>query len=503
MKRQNRQVKLMKNSEQIFSLGSLLPKGIMLFVAFMNSHLSLMAQKSLDPVFVLPDTVVAFAVDEFYNVILKYHPVVKQAGLLSSMAQQELRLARGGFDPKLNLTLDKKDFQEKPYYDRVDGYLSFPSWFPINPKVGFEHHTGDFLDPSETIPGDKLWYAGVSVPIGQGLFTDQRRAAVRQAELLQTMAEAEKIKVINKILLNAAKDYWQWYHAYYNYRLLERASAIAGEIFNRVKLDERFGEAAVIDTVQAKITWQSRLIEQQEALLMFQNTGVLISNYLWDESGSPLQLSLRVAPYLESMDQQILDITTATSLMELARANHPELITIRTKIDQLEVERKLASEYLKPRLDLNYSVLSLPDPLEVNFDRDYKFGLDFSIPVFLRKERSKLAITKLKVLDAQFYQDQREREIINEILVVFNQLTNTNIILSQLREMVDLYDRILQAELVNLSNGESDLFKINIQQEKLIQSQSKLVKLMAEYQKSKANLYWAAGTPNLNFAAVE
>ena len=65
--------------------------------------------------------------------------------------------------------------------------------------------------------------------------------------------------------------------------------------------------------------------------------------------------------------------------------------------------------------------------------------------------------------------------------------------------MVDLYDRILQAELLNLENGESDLFKINIQQEKLIQSQSKLLKITSEYQKMKASLYWAAGVRNLNF----
>jgi hypothetical protein len=58
---------------------------------------------------------------------------------------------------------------------------------------------------------------------------------------------------------------------------------------------------------------------------------------------------------------------------------------------------------------------------------------------------------------------------------------------------------LLQAEILNLENGESDLFKINIQQEKLIQSQSKLLKLKAEYEKMKATLYWAAGVRNLNF----
>jgi hypothetical protein len=39
--------------------------------------------------------------------------------------------------------------------------------------------------------------------------------------------------------------------------------------------------------------------------------------------------------------------------------------------------------------------------------------------------------------------------------------------------------------LINLENGESDLFKINIQQEKLIQSKSKLVKLTSEMEKQK------------------
>ena len=67
-------------------------------------------------------------------------------------------------------------------------------------------------------------------------------------------------------------------------------------------------------------------------------------------------------------------------------------------------------------------------------------------------------------------------------------------IISQQGEVVRLYDRLLNAELLNLESGESDLFKINIQQEKLLQSQSKLLKLTADLQKQKAFLYWSAGT---------
>lgn len=478
-------------------LSALILWGICFSIPLAPFHSS--AQKSMEAVFLLPDTVETFNLDEFYRIILEYHPVVKQAGLLSVMAQQEVRLARGGFDPKLNLSIDRKKFQEKTYYDRLDGYVSFPTWFPINPKVGVERNTGSFLDASETIPGGRQYYAEVAVPIGRGLFTDERRTAVKQAQLFQTMAEAEQIKLINKVLLEAAKDYWQWYHSYYNYRLLTQATQIASELFRRVKLDQYFGEVAVIDTVQAKITLQTRLIERQEAFLQFQNTGIQISNYLWDSDGNPIHLSTKVAPILNSGDNSILDLQTVEDLTELAKQNHPELIKLRTKISQLEVDNFLAKEFLKPRLDLSYAMLTSPDPIQINAQNDYKFGLDFSIPVFLRKERSKLALTKLKITETRYNQSQTEREIINGINTTFNQMINTSTISNQMREMVDLYDRILTAELVNLENGESDLFKINIQQEKLIQSQSKFLKLTAEYQKMKASLYWAAGARNLNF----
>jgi outer membrane protein TolC len=456
------------------------------------------SQKSMDSVYMLPDSVVAFSLDEFYGIVLKYHPLAKQAGLLNEMALQEIRMARGAFDPKVNLGVDRKDFEDKTYYDKLEGNLSIPTWLPINPKIGFENNSGQFLNNSEVIPGERQMYAGIHVPIGKGLLTDERRTALQQARLAQTMAEADQVKLINKLLLDAVKDYWTWYHAYYNFRLMNRATTIAADIFRRVKIDYSFGEAAVIDTVQANITLQTRMVEMQEALLLFQNSGITLSNYLWSENDEPLQISLNVAPVLNRTETSLLDEQTVQSLTEMARENHPELVKIRTKISQLELDNRLAREFLKPQLDLSYAVLSRTDPASVNFSDDYKFGLDFSIPIFLRKERSKFALTKLKIQETKFTQTQTEREIINRVNSTFNQITNTTTIISQLSTTVDLYDRILTAELLNLENGESDLFKINIQQEKLVQSQSKLLKATAEYQKMKASLYWAAGIRNLN-----
>ena len=121
------------------------------------------------------------------------------------------------------------------------------------------------------------------------------------------------------------------------------------------------------------------------------------------------------------------------------------------------------------------------------------------MPILIRKERAKLAQAKIKIKGVTYELTQTEREIINQLNMIFNQLVNTNQILEQQNAVAVYYQQLLNAEIFNLDNGESDLFKINIQQDKLIQAQSKLLKLKAEYEKMKATLYWAAGVRNLNF----
>ncbi len=464
------------------------------------------SQFGSDSIYVLPDSVKPFSIENFYAAVQQNHPIIKQTQLLSETARQEVRLARGAFDPKLEARMSTKEFDDKEYYNKWTALVSIPSWFPIDPKFGIEQSSGAYIDPENSVPQSdnyKQIFTAISLPIGKGLFTDERRAAVKQSKLFVQLAEAEQIKLINKILLEAAKDYWQWYYSYYNYRFLSRSVNIASEIFRRVKLDASLGEASSIDTLQAHITLQQRLVERQETYLEFQNSGIRVSNYLWDSNLQPLQLTMLVAPVLVPGDSEVLSTKTLEELLFQARQNHPELKKLTAKLGQLAVERKLNVEYLKPRLDLTYNFLNQPiSPTggfqPFTFGSNYKFGLDFSIPVFLRKERAKLGQTNIKIRSTELEQTQATREIVNQVQQVFNQLTNLNIILIQQASMVSNYERILRAEILNLENGESDLFKINVQQEKLILSQTKLLKLKAENEKLKATLYWAAGVRNLS-----
>lgn len=73
--------------------------------------------------------------DQFMEWVKLYHPVAKQADLLLDLGTQEVRKARGGFDPYLYGSIDEKQYQEKEYYNKKRQSLSFLPLQELNFKV--------------------------------------------------------------------------------------------------------------------------------------------------------------------------------------------------------------------------------------------------------------------------------------------------------------------------------------------------------------------------------
>ena len=72
-----------------------------------------------------------------------------------------------------------------------------------------------------------------------------------------------------------------------------------------------------------------------------------------------------------------------------------------------------------------------------------------------------------------------------------------------LMDMATNYRRLLDAEIINLDEGESDLFKLNIQTDKYIDSQLKFLKTSASLQKAKAELVFEAGYPFMSLISSD
>ena len=90
--------------------------------------LSTYGQSMKDSVFILGDTLRPFTLNNFYEVILHHHPIARQAVLLSDVAKQEIRLARGNFDPKLETQYLLKHYRNTEYYRLFDASSSSSSF---------------------------------------------------------------------------------------------------------------------------------------------------------------------------------------------------------------------------------------------------------------------------------------------------------------------------------------------------------------------------------------
>ena len=434
---------------------------------------------------------------DFFESIAKFHPFVKQAGLNLDLAKQEILMTRGQFDPKLLSRFNQKMFDSKDYYNLFNTELKVATWPGIDVKAGFERNAGIYVNEEETTPSGGLQYLGVSVPLGQGLFTDARRITVKQARLGLRMADAERQKQVNKVLYSAAKDYWDWFFCYQQLKNAELAYSLASERYKAVQVRILVGDQAPIDSVEAFIFQQDRQVFLQQSRYEELNSRLQLSTYFWDEGEQPKDIPMGTLPEIPAAYLSRISDSSSSRLMQLAAQNHPELLKINIKTDLLKLDQKLGKEMLKPMLNVNYNWLSRTDqsvwaPNTLN--RNYKFGFDFSFPLLLRKERGKLGLIKTKLMQNSMDQVQFKRDIAISIQTSFNDLKNLESLIVLQSQMVENYQKLRNAEIRKFENGESSLFLINSREAKLIEALIKQASLVAKFQKQRTTMLYSAGS---------
>lgn len=239
-------------------------------------------------------------------------------------------------------------------------------------------------------------------------------------------------------------------------------------------------------------------MRQQQANLNFRNTGLRLSNHLWNAAQQPLELQSSVVPDPADLSSpatfQLPDTAIANAV-----ANHPLLSQVGARIDQLEIDRRLRNEYLKPELDLKYEWLGNGGALNNEqgttlLGDGYQFGVGFQVPLFLRRERGELTIAKLRLTDANLGLERDRLRIRNRINERVNDIA---VFGDQVRlgaDMVVNNERLLAGENQRFAAGESSLFLVNAREVPLIDARIRQVDLEARLRKAFFNLDHEAGT---------
>lgn len=433
---------------------------------------------------------------EFLGYVKKYHPLVKQANLEVSNAQARLMAARGGFDPKLEVDYNKKEFKGTEYYSLLNSSFKIPTWYGVEIKAGFDDTSGEYYNPQNRTPEAGLTSLGINVALGQGMFINQRMADVREGKLQVRLSDAQRKLRAIEVLYQASEAYFEWRRSYNEAELYKNYLGFASTRFEGVRKLIKAGDAPAIDSVEAKITVRNRELNVENGNLKLAKAKLKLANFLWIEN-VPVELGDMVKPE-QNLIQTIEETLRTDAMMVEVQSldSHPKIQSLETKMDILEVNRQLKSNALLPKINVGYNYISEPNYWN-NFNADdYKFNVDFSFPIFLRKERGSLKLAKLKIQDMQFDIGQQRLELKNKIKAQQTEIASLRKQKIVIDNLVQDYMTMLDSEEKLFSFGESSIFLINSRENNLVSAKLSQISLENQFYLSNAELFKILANPD-------
>lgn len=434
------------------------------------------------------------SLENYLSIIIKYHPVSKQADLVTKMAKANLLNARGNFDPKILADLNTKSYDNKNYWFLLDSKLEIPTWYGIEIQAGYQYWQGDYFDSHERTPDIGLPYAGISVSLGRGLFMDDRMAAVKQAKIFNEMADFEKQRLLNDLFFESIQAFLQWYFAYNEVQIYSQAVDLSQKRFNQTKGLFFLGEKPAIDTLEMYSIYQARLISLSNVKNDFRNAQATLSNFLWNENGDPVAITDSIYPVLNDslyknlcFNQDSLD----KMMMNVSDYN-PYTNQIRLNLQQLRIDKTLKTNKLLPQIDVTYNFLYNQTTPQY-FTTNYKLGGVLQFPLFFRKEIGDLKLVKYKIQDTELKLANKQNEINNKIRGYYYDYTYGREQLAGYVAVTDNYKTLLDAEQKKFNIGESTVFMVNARETKYLETLIKRRETEAKVVKSLYAIYWGAG----------
>ena len=438
-----------------------------------------------------------FSFNEYLGYVKKFHPLVKNADLEISAAQANLMMARGGFDPKIEVDFDQKQFKNQQYYSILNSSFKIPTWYGVEIKAGFDNNEGMYLNPENNTPTQGLTSLGISVPLGQGLFINQRMADLRKAKIQVQLSQAERKLEAIKILYDAAVAYFNWKRNYDEVQLYETYNTNAQIRFKGIKELINQGDKPAIDSIEAGIIVKNRLLSLEDSQLKLTKAKLELSNFIWIENNIPVELSDFLIPEAK-LDVTIRETLKTNDLLsaDFSIINHPKITSLERKIEILNVDKRLKANMLLPKIDVGYSYLSDPRNFQNYEFNDYKVGMNFNFPLFLRKERGSLKLAKFKIQETEFALSMEKVQLSNKIsaqkIEIESLIKQRNLI----NGLVNDNNTMLLSEERLFTFGESSLFLINTRENNVVSAQLSKIALENRFYISNSELFKIMANPD-------
>lgn len=436
---------------------------------------------------------------QFLEATLKNNPLSKRANNIKESGYQVWQSARGNYDASVKSDIENKFFNDKNYYTVSKTEIKQPLFTSQYLKAGYEYGQGNFLNPQNTTPEYGLPYLGLEVSLLQGLLFDKRRAEVVKGKYYYQYFTAEQQIELNDLLHDGAQAYFNLLYSQKALKLNSFFTSLARERLQGIQDLANAGEKPAIDTVESSIFFQGRILDQQSSQIEFiksKNELLYFCLQPVDEKSTEFSTADSIETYFTSA------IKLFTSLQTHDTIQNPFIKQYQAKQGIFDTDVKLKKEMIKPKLDVSYNFLSsqqgyYPNNFSTN---NYKYGASLSFPLLLRHPRREFKIAKLNAANNQLDLQNKQNQIFYKKKALAE---NAKLVLAQVvnaQKSADFSKKLVEAERLKFTNGESSLFILNSRENKWLETELKLAEYKLKFIKLTLQLIHLHGTLDYRMA---
>lgn len=447
----------------------------------------------------ISQNVVALNYDTFLKNVLENNPISKRADNIKQYGELQYKASKGNFDPFVSGTYENKNFNGSNYYSIINSGVKVPLFTAQNLKFGYEYGVGQNINPEQYTSSYGLPYVGLEVGLLQGMFIDYRRADLLKSKEYVNYYSAEKNIQLNNLLFESSLQYFDWLFSLKQLALNTYFMELAKLRLIGIESLANIGERAAMDTIEAAILYQSRLLDFQSANIEIQKQTNELATYNWQTNAPSVkefyQPSDSLDLYFEKAKNSIVKLLYQDS------TNNPVIDKYNSFQKVLAIDARLKKEMIKPKLNVNYNLLSYnPNSFSpVYTQNNYKWGADLSFPLLLRRSRNEYKMAKVNFQSNSYELANKS----NEFDFKLNALKQTISILSEqlqnAERSVRYNKQLVEAEKLKFNNGESSLFILNARENKWLESELKFAEYKFKFIKTLISIVYLKGTLNYQF----
>jgi outer membrane protein TolC len=297
---------------------------------------------------------------------------------------------------------------------------------------------------------------------------DEQRFGRVDAALALRIAELDVLLTRLGVQQRALIAYWRWVAAGRTLEVYRNLLQIARDREAALEGQVRAGAQASIFLVENRQNITRRETFVANAARDFRLAANELSMFYRDTDGRPRLPDAGALPPAPPMEVPEPRPAALAVNAAVALARRPEIEVLRAEIERAENRVALASNALRPRVDVNVELArdfgSIAEGSIPNSGSDARIGVSFSVPFEQRVARGKLQQERAAIAATAAQQRLKQDQIRLELDNIVLDLDVAEEVLRLAAAQVDQTELVRAAEQRRFENGASDFFIVNIRE---------------------------------------